>query len=181
MAASLFEGKKKHACTYRCAHAKSIRKLRGHLPHRYTRSTLIHGDPTAIVFCKTEEFAYRSESNEPRPATDKSFAMVHVQHPRKKEMQAQQTKCAAFAPAAPHLKSGRSRCLTHVPPHCPCSAHVVPGCCRMAEWSLQPQQWSDVEHWELVPHLGKQYYPDCSEGVLVEIASAECGTDGMPG
>lgn len=136
----LVGGKRRHACTCRCAHAQSIRKSRGHLPHTYTRSALIPGDPTAIEFYETEECAYRSESNEPRPTMEQSFAMVHVQHPRKKEMQAPKTKCAASAPAASHLNSGTSCCLTRVPPHHPCLAHVVPGCCRMAVWSLQPQQ-----------------------------------------
>lgn len=172
--------KRKCACTCRCAHAQSIRKWRGHLPHTYSRS-LIPGEPTAIVFYETEEFAYRSESSEPRPTMEQSFAMVHVEHPRKKETQAPQTKCAAFAPAATHPNGGRSCCLTRVPPHHPCSALVVPGCCRMAAWSLQPQQWSDVGHWALVPHLGKQRYPDCSEGAPAGTASAESGTSGRPG
>lgn len=136
----LVGGKRKHACTCGCAHAQRVRKWRGCLLHTYTRSTLIPGDPTAIVFYETEEFAYRSESNEPRLAMEQSFAMVHVQHPRKKETQVPQTKGAAFAPAATHLSSGRSCCLTRVPPHHPCLAHVTPGCCRMAAWSLQPQQ-----------------------------------------
>lgn len=178
----LVGGKGKHACTCRCAHAQSIRKSGGHLPHTYTRSTLIPGDPTAIVFYESEECAYRSESNEPRPTTEQSFAVVHVQHPRKKETQAPQTKSAASAPAASHQwNSAGSCCLTRVPPPHPCLAHVVPGCCRTAAWSLQPPRWSDEEHRAPVPRLGKRRYPGCSGGAPPQAASAGSGTSGNPG
>lgn len=174
----LVAGKRKHAYMCRCSHARSVRKPSGHLPHTYTRSTLNPGDPqsSSILW----DLTYSSESNEPRPTTVQSSAMVQVEHPRKKEMQVPQRKCAASAPVATHPNCGISHCLIRVPPHHPCLAHVVPGCCRMAAWSLQPQQWSDVEHWDLAPHLGKQCYRDCLEGLPVERAAAGNGTSVRP-
>lgn len=58
---------------------------------------------------------------------------------------------------------------------------MVPGCCKMAVWSLQPQQWSGVVHQVLMPHLGKQCYHGCLEGAQGRSATAWSGTSGRPG